>query len=107
MPCPFGVDILECFSMYNQNAMFNDSAVKFRYLMNLGGIISNKPSHAKLCTNCGKCVKKCPQKLPIPKLLKDVSRELGGKGFNYKVRTLKLIMPIYDLITSVKNKAFN
>ena len=33
-----------------------------------------------LCTNCGKCIKACPQKLNIPELLDDVTKELGGKN---------------------------
>ena len=37
-------------------------------------------SYASLCVNCGKCVEACPQHLPIPGLLKDVSRAFEGIG---------------------------
>jgi hypothetical protein len=35
-------------------------------------------SYAGLCRQCGKCTKACPQHLPIPALMKEVSRELEG-----------------------------
>jgi predicted aldo/keto reductase-like oxidoreductase len=50
---------------------------------------------ASLCVNCGKCVKACPQKIPIPDELKNVRRKLGG------IRT-KAMIPILRMVFSKK-----
>ena len=78
MPCPFGVDIPGCFAGYNAHALFpNDREVKFQYVGRHGGLMGEK-SCASLCRQCGKCLKACPQGLPIPALMKDVAQEMEG-----------------------------
>jgi hypothetical protein len=78
MPCPSGVDIPGCFAAYNAHALFpHDPAGKFQYMGHHGGLMGEK-SYAGLCRQCGKCAKACPQHLPIPALMKDVSREMEG-----------------------------
>jgi hypothetical protein len=78
MPCPAGVDIPGCFANYNAHALFpHDPAGKFQYIGRHGGLMGEK-SYAGLCRQCGKCAKACPQHLPIPSLMKDVSREMEG-----------------------------
>ncbi|HVP57747.1 MAG TPA: aldo/keto reductase [bacterium] len=90
MPCPAGVDIQGCFEQYNQVHMFGDHRLtKFFYAIRMGGIMTGKASNASLCKECGNCVKACPQGLPIPDLLKDVSREFEGFWFKPKVWLLK------------------
>ncbi len=70
MPCPSGVDIPACFELYNNVSMFGEKfQAKLGYAWNMGG------SYASQCKDCGKCEKACPQHLPIPRLLKDVSKE--------------------------------
>jgi predicted aldo/keto reductase-like oxidoreductase len=86
MPCPAGVDIQGCFEQYNQIHMFgNKRLTKFFYAARMGGAMTGKASNASLCEECGNCVKRCPQSLPIPDLLKDVSREFEGFWFKPKV----------------------
>ena len=96
LPCPMGVDIPRCFELYNRKYMFKEGIQSsILYLLQLGGIINGgDEAHARLCTNCGKCIKACPQKLNIPELLDDVTKELGGRGFKYKVRIVKAIVPV-------------
>jgi predicted aldo/keto reductase-like oxidoreductase len=78
MPCPAGVDIPGCFSLYNAHHLFpHDRSAKFHYLGRHGGLLSGV-SYAGLCKNCGKCEKICPQHLPIPARLKEVSKEMEG-----------------------------
>ncbi len=78
MPCPAGVDIPGCFASYNAHALFpGDRAAKFQYLGHHGGLMGER-SYAGLCRQCGKCAKACPQALPIPSLMKEVSREMEG-----------------------------
>jgi predicted aldo/keto reductase-like oxidoreductase len=78
MPCPAGVDIPGCFASYNAHALFpHDPAGKFQYIGRHGGLMGEK-SNAGLCRQCGKCAKACPQHLPIPALMKQVSKEMEG-----------------------------
>ncbi len=78
MPCPAGVDIPGCFSLYNAHHLFpHDRSAKFLYLGRHGGLLSHV-SYAGLCKNCGRCEKVCPQHLPVPVLLKDVSKDMEG-----------------------------
>ncbi|MCK9631093.1 MAG: aldo/keto reductase [Methanoregula sp.] len=78
MPCPAGVDIPGCFASYNAHALFpHDREVKFQYVGRHGGLMGEK-SCASLCRQCGKCAKACPQHLPIPDLMKEVSKEMEG-----------------------------
>jgi predicted aldo/keto reductase-like oxidoreductase len=76
MPCPSGVDIAACFDLYNTgNRPGGRKTAVFFYIVRLMGLMSGKHSNASLCVNCGKCVEKCPQSLPIPDLLRDVARD--------------------------------
>ena len=78
MPCPSGVSIPECFEMYNTACMFDAPEVaKFNYDIVLGGMLSGKPEFASQCKECGECLEKCPQKLPIRDHLKEVAKYFG------------------------------
>jgi uncharacterized protein len=89
MPCPAGVNIPECFALYNGASMFgNRREYAFHYLTRLGGITGDR-SNAGLCRNCGKCEKICPQHLQVPLCLKEVSDSMEGKTMGIKVGILK------------------
>lgn len=61
MPCPFGVNIPEVFSVYNQGSRYNNmDGSKWQYNNPL------KESNASKCTTCGVCIEKCPQFIQIP-----------------------------------------
>ncbi len=70
VPCPFGVDIPGVFHLWNEYA--KTPGQKWLYDMTLTQ--SNKDGSK--CVSCGKCVKVCPQKLPIPEKLKEAHLEL-------------------------------
>lgn len=74
MPCPAGVDIPMCFDIANVQHMFGGFWSRFRYPLRLDGF-TEEPAFASLCEGCGKCMKKCPQGLPIPDLLREVARD--------------------------------
>jgi predicted aldo/keto reductase-like oxidoreductase len=92
MPCPSGVNIPQCFSLYNSYFTSGERmTTRGMYGGTLMGGISGTRSDASLCRDCGKCVKACPQKIAIPSELKKVNRTLGG------LRT-KLLMPIVRMM---------
>jgi predicted aldo/keto reductase-like oxidoreductase len=74
MPCPQGVDIPDCFDIYNSKYVFGDERTHLVYNIRHGGI-SGSPSYASLCSECGTCEELCPQQLEIPELLKEVAAE--------------------------------
>ena len=80
LPCPFGVSIPEVFDWYNEWKTIRHSfGQKVFYLSTVGGILSGKSGLASKCTSCGVCLEKCPQSLPIPNLMKMISKEYEGK----------------------------
>lgn len=78
MPCPAGVNIPSCFECYNSKHAFKDKSAKMMYLFQNGGMVTEKVTMASMCVQCGQCLEKCPQNLPIPDLLKDVQEDLEG-----------------------------
>jgi predicted aldo/keto reductase-like oxidoreductase len=92
MPCPSGVDIPECFSIYNDLHMFgNVEGARFTYAVNMSGVFTNTEpgGFASQCIECGQCVEKCPQDLKIPELLKAVAEELEGPDLEQRVAMAK------------------
>ncbi len=75
MPCPSGVNIPLCFELLNKKYMFNDSRVILEYYNSLFNLSTNERSSPSLCKQCGICEKKCPQKIPIRKMLKKTFKE--------------------------------
>jgi predicted aldo/keto reductase-like oxidoreductase len=70
MPCPEGVNISQNFKHLNNAAMFDDpegARKVYRILVPPDRWASN-------CTECGQCEEKCPQQIPIRKMLKEVVR---------------------------------
>lgn len=95
MPCPAGVAIPECFALYNAAGLFPGSEAAFQYLGRHGGIIAD-PSYAGLCTRCGRCEALCPQHIPVREKLAEVSGEMEGRGFRYKIRAARAAFRMYD-----------
>jgi predicted aldo/keto reductase-like oxidoreductase len=78
MPCPAGVNIPSCFDQYNSKHAFKDKSARIMYLFQNGGLVTDKVSLASKCVDCGKCIEKCPQDLPIPGLLAEVADDMEG-----------------------------
>ena len=78
MPCPAGVMIPNCFEGYNQMHMFGGGeTAKFMYALRLSGQLTHTaPGYASQCVACGACVEHCPQQIPIPELLAQVTAEM-------------------------------
>jgi predicted aldo/keto reductase-like oxidoreductase len=92
MPCPSGVNIPECFSIYNNLHMFgNADGAKFTYVIRMSGVFTNSEpgGFASQCIECGQCMEKCPQSLKIPDLLKAVVNELEGPDLEQRMAMAK------------------
>lgn len=73
MPCPSGVDIPGCFTLFN-NAHILDDVLTHRIFYN----VHIGPSHkASNCVECGECEEACPQHIPIRAFLKETENLLG------------------------------
>ena len=71
MPCPAGVDIPNNFDYYNMGHMYQS----IEHAKNFYNRPYFDPMRSTNCVNCGQCIDKCPQNLPIPDLLKKISEE--------------------------------
>ena len=107
LPCPKGVNIPDCFNVYNEKYLFNKKMfgiiphAMVNYYMVVGGI-TNKQSSAGLCNHCGRCKRLCPQSLDIPNELDRVKSEFELFGFNYHIKFVKNIaMPSINKIAKV------
>ena len=68
MPCPVGVNIPENFKLYNGYKL---SGNKNRFQRNYDKLKDKQKASA--CVSCGLCTKKCPQKIDIPAILKQIA----------------------------------
>ena len=93
MPCPSGVDIPGCFSVYNDKYLLETKRNWWKYMQTLG-VMSKNPSFASLCTECGKCERHCPQNIQIRKELKVVRKELEGVLFKPAVFTARKLLRV-------------
>lgn len=85
MPCPNEVNIPACFEAFNYSHLYGDVKwAKFFYLARVGGL-GGSPGRASQCEECGDCIEACPQGLPIPDLLKEVTSEMEGKFYDAKL----------------------
>ena len=87
LPCPEGVMIPAIFEVYNKMHLFgNREEAKFIYAVRMCGVISGaKQGFASECVQCGECLEKCPQAIPIPDILADVVDELEGAGMDDRI----------------------
>lgn len=73
LPCPSGVDIPRNFSILNDHGMFQDSPTA---VMEYNDWMPGD-QRASNCNECGQCVPRCPQQIPIPEKLKQVHNKLA------------------------------
>jgi len=82
MPCPRNVNIPGCFAAYNLSYTAGMYAGVQQYLTSTG---TAGPAHqggagisfaASNCRQCGECEKRCPQHIPIAKLMKKTAKRM-------------------------------
>ncbi len=93
MPCPVGVAIPEVFNDYNSINYFGNKTgvVKFQYALKCTGMFGSKTRGANACINCGKCIKRCPQRINIPSKLKEAHHKLDSKFLRFGMTIFKKI----------------
>jgi len=74
LPCPKGINIPACFSAYNSGYAQGFFTGMQQYMTSTSALTSKNPISVRLCNQCGKCEKLCPQYLPIREDLKKVAR---------------------------------
>ncbi len=93
MPCPSGVNIPGCFSVYNDKYLLGKKGSRMKYFQNLG-LGAKNPNFASLCTECGKCERHCPQHIKIREELKHVKKELEGPLFKPMLSLARRVMKV-------------
>ena len=69
MPCSAGVDISRCFELYNYLTVYGLSD----YARTQYALLVERKQDASVCIECEECLDRCPQRIPIPEQLKQVS----------------------------------
>ncbi|MBV5260296.1 aldo/keto reductase [Synechococcus moorigangaii CMS01] len=80
LPCPEAIPIPEILRLRNLAIAFdlqNYGEYRYQMLENAGHWFPGKKANA--CTECGDCLPRCPNQLPIPQLLQDAHQRLNGK----------------------------
>lgn len=77
MPCPTGVNIPTCFSLYNDVHIFEEDRETSIMLYNL---MLGSDERASACIECGECEEKCPQHIEIREKLKFAHQTLHREG---------------------------
>ena len=108
MPCPQGVNIPECLKIYNEKYLFGHKGLInpafMDYYQYVGGIMGHSGNAGK-CNGCGKCLRKCPQKLDIVSELKKVKKEFEVPGSKYiLIFVQKVGFPIYRQMVRFLNR---
>jgi uncharacterized protein len=69
MPCSAGVNISRCFELYNYLTVYG----LVDYARTQYGLLVGRGQDASVCIECGECLDRCPQRIPIPDQLREVA----------------------------------
>jgi uncharacterized protein len=96
MPCPAGVMIPACFEGYNKMHMFGSpQEMKFMHALRMSGeLVDGQPGYASQCSQCGACLEKCPQEIPIPDVLAQVAAEMEGPELAQRIAIARQIFRV-------------
>jgi predicted aldo/keto reductase-like oxidoreductase len=83
-----------CFEVYNKMHMFEEFALTtFSYAVRMSGTLTGgQPGFASQCVQCGECLEKCPQTIPIPDVLEQVVADLEGEGLEERITAGKAML---------------
>ena len=71
MPCPQGVNIARVFELYNQARVYDIWETSRETYSQIGKVEWEPGETAEACIECGECIPKCPQNIPIPDQLSE------------------------------------
>ena len=75
MDCPSGVEIPRVFAAYNHcRNMPAEKPGLIEWVFRCGYLSLNEHERAHNCTDCGRCIELCPQRIDIPKHMKEIAR---------------------------------
>ncbi len=85
MPCPHGVDIPGNFAIYNEGIMYDKregSRGQYAWLKRSFEVVHilDHDVRAVQCAQCGECLEKCPQSIPITTWMPAIHKALGENG---------------------------
>lgn len=108
VPCPRGVNIPMCMKIYNEKYLFDHKGLfnqsRIDYFQYTCGVMGNEGNAGK-CNGCGKCLRKCPQKLDIIAELKKVKKEFEFPGMQYVLLFVRHIgFPVYRTLIKLLNR---
>ena len=92
MPCPFGVDIPQTFTDYNNKYFFGGMMARITYIGRSVGLMGAADSGADHCTQCGKCEQHCPQQIAIREELKNAHKELDNPILRFVLKMAGRVM---------------
>ena len=74
------------------------------YYQYVGGIMGATGNAGK-CNGCGKCLRKCPQKLDIINELEKVKKEFEFPASNYVLSFVRHVgFPVYKYLVKILNR---
>jgi hypothetical protein len=77
LPCPQDIPIPRIFGMFNRGRVYGLWPVARRGYDRIGKGQDKAAKRADACSECGACEKKCPQKIPIRRQLKEAHQALA------------------------------
>lgn len=95
MPCPEDVNISSAFEILNKLYLFkNEEEAKIMYAARCSNLFSgsDKEGYASNCIQCGECIEKCPQSIPIPDILEDVVDTLEDKDLYERLKIVRKML---------------
>jgi predicted aldo/keto reductase-like oxidoreductase len=92
LPCPKGINIPACLSVYNTSYLHGYMQGLVNYITTTAAV-AEKPNSPRLCNDCGKCEKICPQNILIRKELKKVSKRFEPLPIRLVFTILRRMMP--------------
>ena len=93
LPCPQGINIPNALKSLNNHHMFGNLGTRMMYAAAAGVQTQDgKPHWAGSCINCGVCESRCPQHIEIRESLKQVSRDLEGRGIKMMAAVARRVM---------------